>query len=98
MRFLQIINNKKFLIITIILFLYVILNLLDGNRGLVSYYKNLKLKNNLLIEKETIVKKINFFEKRNELLTNNLDLDFLETLYRRNFMEGKSNERVYIDN
>ena len=98
MRFLQIINNKKFLLITIILFLYVILNLLDGNRGLVSYYKNLKLKNNLLIEKETIVKKINFFEKRNELLTNNLDLDFLETLYRRNFMVGKSNERVYIDN
>ena len=98
MRFLQIINNKKFLLITIILFLYVILNLLDGNRGLVSYYKNLKLKNNLLIEKETIVKKINFFEKRNELLTNNLDLDFLETLYRKNFMVGKSNERVYIDN
>ena len=98
MRFVQIINNKKFVLITIILFLYVILNLLDGNRGLVSYYKNLKLKNNLLIEKETIVKKINFFEKRNELLTNNLDLDFLETLYRRNFMVGKSNERVYIDN
>ena len=98
MRFLQIINNKKFLLITIILFLYVILNLLDGNRGLVSYYKNLKLKNNLLIEKEIIVEKINFFEKRNQLLTNNLDLDFLETLYRRNFMVGKSNERVYIDN
>ena len=38
------------------------------------------------------------FEKRNQLLTNNLDLEFLETLYRRNFMVGKSNERVYIDN
>ena len=84
--------------ITIFLFLYVILNLLDGERGLVSYYQNLKLKNNLLAEKETIIKKINFFEKRNQLLTNNLDLDFLETLYRKNFMVGKSNERVYIDN
>ena len=98
MRFVQIINNKKFVLITIFLFLYVILNLLDGERGLVSYYQNLKLKNNLLAEKETIIKKINFFEKRNQLLTNNLDLDFLETLYRRNFMVGKSNERVYIDN
>jgi len=98
MRFVQIINNKKFVLITIILFLYVILNLLDGNRGLVSYYKNLKLKNNLLIEKEEITKKINFFDKRNKLLTNNLDLDFLETLYRKNFMVGKSKEKVYIDN
>tara|TARA_Y100000590_G_C15315204_1_gene861735 strand:- start:4 stop:300 length:297 start_codon:yes stop_codon:yes gene_type:complete len=98
MRFVQIINNKKFVLITIFLFLYVILNLLDGERGLVSYYQNLKLKNNLLAEKETIIKKINFFEKRNQLLTNNLDLDFLETLYRKNFMVGKSNEKIYIDN
>ena len=97
MRFVQIINKKKFVLITILLFSYVILNLLDGERGLVSYYKNLKLKNNLLNEKELIVEKINFFEKRNKLLTNKLDLDFLETLYRRNFMVGKVNEKVYIN-
>ncbi len=97
MRFVQIINKKKFVLITILLFSYVILNLLDGERGLVSYYKNLKLKNNLLNEKELMVEKINFFEKRNKLLTNKLDLDFLETLYRRNFMVGKVNEKVYIN-
>jgi len=98
MRFIQIINNKKFVLITIFLFLYVILNLLDGKRGLVSYYQNIKIKNNLLTEKEAIIKKIEFFERRNQLLTNNIDLDFLETLYRKNFMVGKSKEKVYIDN
>ena len=38
MKFVEIINHKKFTLISIFLFLYVILNLLDGKRGLISYY------------------------------------------------------------
>ena len=43
MRFLEIINNKKLTLISIILFFYVALNLLDGERGLISYYEKQNL-------------------------------------------------------
>ena len=51
MGFLEIINEKKFTLISILLFLYVILNLLDGERGLISYYKK-QQEMNYLIEKK----------------------------------------------
>jgi len=47
MRFVQIINQKKFTLIAVFLFLYVLINLLDGQRGLISY--NDKQKNKVQI-------------------------------------------------
>ena len=37
-------------------------------------------------------------EKKNSLLTNSIDLDYLETLYREKFMIGKFNEKIYTTN
>ena len=42
MKFLEIINNKKFTLLSILMFLYIFLNLLDGERGLISYYEKKK--------------------------------------------------------
>ena len=42
MRFVEIINKKKFTLISIFLFLYVLLNLFDGERGIISYYEKQK--------------------------------------------------------
>ena len=47
MRFVEIINKKKISLISVFLFLYVILNLLDGERGLISYYEKQRIINNL---------------------------------------------------
>ena len=55
MRFIEIINQKKFTLISIFLFLYVILNLLDGERGLISYYEKQKIKEQLIQEKKSLV-------------------------------------------
>ena len=82
MKFLEIINKKKFIIISIFLFLYVILNLVDGQRGLISYYEKEKLYNELINEKKVIVDKLRTVEKKNNLLTDVIDLDYLEILYR----------------
>ena len=97
MKFVKIIDKKKFTLITIFLFLYVILNLLDGERGLVSYYQKIKIKENLLNKKEILTKKSNLVERKNNLLTNNLDLDYLEILYREKFMVGKKSEKVFVE-
>ena len=98
MRFVQIINQKKFTLIAVFLFLYVLLNLLDGERGLISYYEKQKIKEQLIEEKKALSIELAMIEKKNMLLTGKVDLDYLETLYRQKFMVGKSNEHIYKSN
>ena len=94
MRFIKIINEKKFILITVSLFLYVLLNVLDGKRGLISYYEKQKIKEQLIEEKQILSTNLAMVEKKNMLLTDKIDLDYLETLYRKKFMVGKTNEKV----
>ena len=98
MGFLQIINQKKFVLIAIFLFLYVLINLLDGQRGLISFYEKQKIKEQLIEEKKALTIKLAMVEKKNRLLTDKVDLDYLEMLYREKFMVGKSNEHIYKNN
>ena len=98
MRFVQIINQKKFTLITVFLFLYVLINLLDGQRGLISYYEKQKIKEQLIEEKKALSIKLAMVENKNKLLTDKVDLDYLEMLYREKFMVGKSNEYIYKSN
>ena len=98
MRFVQIINQKKFTLIAVFLFLYVLINLLDGQRGLISYYEKQKIKYQLIKERKTLSIKLGLVEKKNKLLTDKVDLDYLEMLYREKFMGGKSNEYIYKSN
>ena len=97
MRFVEIINKKKISLISIFLFLYVMLNLLDCQRGLISYYKKQQTMEQLLYEKKILLSKLISAEKKNSLLTDNIDIDYLETLYREKFMVGKPNEKIYAE-
>ncbi len=96
MRFVEIIKNKKFSLLSIFLFLYVILNLLDGERGLISYFEKQKKINQLLNGKNLLTSKLVLIEKQNTLLTDVIDTDYLEILYRKKFMVGKASEKIYI--
>ena len=97
MRFVEIINQRKFTLISIFLFLYVMLNLFDGERGLISYYEKQKRIEQLFQEKESLVLQLDSVAKKNSLLTDIIDTDYLETLYREKFMVGKINEKIYIN-
>jgi hypothetical protein len=94
MKFVEIINHKKFVLINITLFLFVILNLLDGERGLISYYEKQKIKEQLIQEKKLFTTQLNLLEKKISLLTGRVNLDYLETLYRKKFILGKPNEKI----
>ena len=96
MKFVEIINQKKITLISIFLFLYVMLNLLDGERGLISYYEKQKLKDQLIQEKKALTLNLNSIENKNSLLTGVIDIDYLETLYREKFMYGKTNEKIFV--
>tara|TARA_B100000315_G_C14536483_1_gene568705 strand:+ start:1269 stop:1562 length:294 start_codon:yes stop_codon:yes gene_type:complete len=97
MKFVEIINRKKFTLISIFLFFYVVLNLLDGERGLISYYEKQKIIEQLVQEKKSLLHQLNSFEAKNTLLTDVVDTDYLEILFRKKFMAGKPNERIYVE-
>ena len=90
------IKKNYFLLITTFLFLYFIFNLLNGERGLFSYFEKKKLLTNLQNEEIAITNKIDDLEFKNSLLTNNLDLDYIEILLRQKFLLGKKDEKFYI--
>ena len=98
MRFVEVINEKKFTLISIFLFLYVILNLFDGERGLISYYDKKNTLEKLFQKKEFLTIQLDAVEKKNTLLSDIVDTDYLEILYRKKFMVGKENEEIYISN
>tara|TARA_A100001011_G_C14253091_1_gene818788 strand:+ start:689 stop:994 length:306 start_codon:yes stop_codon:yes gene_type:complete len=90
------IKKNYFLLISTFLLLYFFFNLLDGERGFVS---NIKKKNLLIdLKKQEIELKNNIedLQYKNLLLTDNLDLDFIETIIRKKFIFGKKNETIYI--
>ena len=94
----KIIKNNYFLLISTFLILYFFFNLLDGERGLFSYFKKKALLNNLKSNKIELTSKIENLEFKNSLLTDNLDLDYIETLIREKFIFGKKGETIYIIN
>ena len=92
MNVLDIFKNRKLFLLNIFLFLYVTTNLIGGERGLVSYFEKKNIEKNLEIEKNLLSKKIKNFENKNKLLSDKIDLDYLDILYREKLKLGKQNE------
>jgi len=87
-------KKNYFLLISSFLILYFFFNLLTGQRGLISYFDKKNLLNNLKNEKITLNNHINDLDFKNSLLSDNLDLDYIETLIRERFLFGKKNEKI----
>ena len=92
------IKKNYFLLISTFLILYFFFNLMDGERGLFSFFKKKVLFLNLQKNEIELNHKINDLRFKNLLLTKNLDLDFIETLIREKFLFVKNNETLYIIN
>ena len=89
-------KNNYFLLISTFLILYFFFNLLSGQRGLISYFEKKQILKNLKKEELLLNKQINDLDFNNSLLSDNLDLDYIETLIRQRFLFGKKNETIYI--
>ena len=79
-------KKNYFILIITFLFLYFFFNLLDGQRGLVSYIENKDIYEKLKNDQNALNKKIADLEHKNSLLTENIDLDFIEILIREKFL------------
>ena len=73
------------------------LNLFDGQRGLISYFEKKNTINILSEKKKILIEKLNLIEKKNNMLTEDIDLDYLETIYREKFMVGKKGEKIFVE-
>ena len=69
---------------------------MSGERGLISYFKKSEILVNLQNKEMKLSKNIEKLDFRNYLLSDNLDLDYVETLIRERFLFGKKNDKIYI--
>jgi len=89
-------KKNYFLLISTFLILYFFFNLLDGERGLFSYFKKKEALLILQSEETDLSNKIRDIEFKNSLLSDKLDLDYVEILIREKFLFGKEGETLYI--
>ena len=88
------INEYKFYIINLFLIFYFTVNFFDGNRGYFSLQKKKVEFKELTQVEENLRKKNIILKNQNEALTKKIDLNFLDEIYRKNFVVGKKNEKL----
>ena len=89
-------KKNYFLLVSTFLILYFFFNLLSGQRGLISYFEKKQILQNLQNEEFFLTNEIKDLDFKNSLLSDNLDLDYIETLIRERFLFGKKNETIYL--
>ena len=91
-------NLKKnyYVLVSTFLILYFFFNLMSGERGLVSYLEKKETLKGLKNIELSLLNKIEELDLKNSLLSDNLDLDYVEILIRERFLFGKKNEKIYI--
>ena len=89
-------KKNYFLLVSSFLILYFFFNLLSGQRGLISYFEKKQILSELQNKEFMLTNQIIDLDYKNSLLSDNLDLDYIETLIRERFLFGKKEEKIYI--
>ena len=93
MRLIESLKRKKFILLNIFLTLYIGINLIGGERGLISYFDKKKIYEELEIKNEVLTSELKDLEHKISLVRNN-DLDYLDILYREKFRYGTKDEII----
>ena len=91
MRLIESFKKKKLILFNIFLTLYVGINLVGGERGLVSYFEKKKIHQELIQKEAVLNKDLQDLKHKIKLITNN-DLDYLDMLYREKLRYGTKDE------
>ena len=90
------IKKNYLLLLFTFLILYFFFNLLSGQRGLISYFEKKQILNDLKKNENFVKNQIKDLDFKNSLLSDNLDIDYIESLIRERLLLGKKNETIYI--
>ena len=94
MKLLNFLKTKKLLLLNILLTFYIATNLIGGERGLVSFYEKERIEKDLAQTEKKLFKELTEFEKKNQLLSSNLNLDYVDMIYREKLKYGKKDEII----
>ena len=93
MRLIESLKRKKFILFNIFLTLYICINFIGGERGLISYFEKKKIYEELVTKEKKLSSKLENLEHKISLVNNN-DLDYIDMLYREKFKYGKKDEII----
>tara|TARA_B100001540_G_C15449941_1_gene480638 strand:+ start:307 stop:612 length:306 start_codon:yes stop_codon:yes gene_type:complete len=94
MNFFDVFKKRKILFLNIFLFLYIVFNLLTGERGLMAYFEKSELEKKLTKTKVALTEEIKILDNKNSLLSENLNFDFVDILIRDKLKLGKKEEII----
>ena len=93
MKLFESLKNKKFLLFNIFFTLYIAINLIGGERGLISYFDKKNTYKELLKKDKKLSAELKDLDHKIYLINNN-DEDYLEILYRQKFNYVKQDEII----
>ena len=93
MRLIESLKKKKFILFNIFFTLYISINLIGGERGLISYFDKKKTYEELEKREKVLESKLEDLEHKISLVKNN-DFDYLDILYREKFKYGAKDEII----
>ena len=92
MKFFQILKTKKMFFFQVFVTLYIGINLIGGERGLISYFEKNAYEKKFSKRNAKLKEKLKAVEHKNKLLSENIDFDYLDTLYRAKLKFGTKDE------
>ena len=93
MRLIESLKKKKFILFNIFFTLYIGINLIGGERGLISYFDKKKIYEELQNKEKMLSLKLEELNHKISLVKNN-DLDYIDMLYREKFRYGTKDEII----
>ena len=93
MKIIESLKKKKFLLFNIFFTLYIGINLIGGERGLISYFDKKNTYEKLIKEEKVWTAKLKNLDHKISLINKN-DLDYLDILYREKFNYVKEDEII----
>ena len=82
MQLIKSLNKKKLLLFNIFFALYIGINLIGGERGLISYFDKKNIYEELIEKEKVLTTKLNDLDHKISLINKN-DPDYLDILYRQ---------------
>mgnify|MGYP001216346700 CR=1 FL=1 len=92
MNLINVFKTRKVLLLNIFFTLYIGTNLIGGERGLISYFEKKNYASSLSQKYINLTQDVKVLENKNRLLSANVDLDYLDKLYREKLKFGKKDE------
>ena len=93
MRLIESLKKKKFILFNIFFTLFIVINLIGGESGLISYFDKKQIYEELKNKEKILTNKLEDIENKISLVKNN-DLDYLDMLYREKFRYGTEDEII----